>query len=370
MTSTPTPSMSVTRSLVRVAMLLLLIGILSQGIHAQEFPAWEPNRTHHHPVQQAPVVPAQYYTAPLPTMPVDAISDFELSQMAAGCEDPVCVPAQISPYQWSQGPSIDPVLANQTDSSIWKLEVLPSDVIWQSYMAGAKEPRISGVIFQETSDDLSLLDVSLGGRTSVLRYGARRNGRLEGWELQLEGAGILRLNLDNDWDFDAADFRFGVPLIYAYDKFQYKFSYYHLSSHVGDEFLERYPDFTRINYTRDCLVFGVSYFPLPAWRWYAETGFSFYSDGGAEPWEFQFGLDYAQPGPTGLRGTPFVAINGHLREEVDFGGNFALQAGWLWRGEEGRALRTGFHYFNGKSSQFEFFDNFEQQIGWGLWQEF
>ena len=65
------------------------------------------------------------------------------------------------------------------------------------------------------------------------------------------------------------------------------------------------------------------------------------------------------------------SINGHLRQEVDFGGNLVFQAGWLWRGNpNGRVLRTGFHYFNGKSNQFEFFDDFQQQVGIGIWQNF
>ena len=63
-------------------------------------------------------------------------------------------------------------------------------------------------------------------------------------------------------------------------------------------------------------------------------------------------------------------MNGHLREEVDFGGNLVVQAGWLWRGQSGRVLRTGLHYYNGKSNQFQFFNTFEQQVGLGIWQEF
>ena len=181
---------------------------------------------------------------------------------------------------------------------------------------------------------------------------------------------MLRLNLDQRWDFDATDFRFGVPFILARNQLQWKFAYYHLSSHVGDEFLVRNPGFRRINYSRDALVLGASYFPTTAWRWYAEAGWAFYDDEGADSWEMQFGFEFAEPGPTGKRGTPFIALNGHLREEVKFGGNLALQASWLWRGQTGQVLRTGFHYYNGKSSQFEFFDQFEQQVGFGLWQEY
>lgn len=65
-----------------------------------------------------------------------------------------------------------------------------------------------------------------------------------------------------------------------------------------------------------------------------------------------------------------LAINGHLREELDFGGNLVVQAGWQWRGPAGHLFRTGLQYFNGKSDQFEFYDRFEQKIGIGIWYDF
>ncbi len=67
---------------------------------------------------------------------------------------------------------------------------------------------------------------------------------------------------------------------------------------------------------------------------------------------------------------PFLAVNGHLREEVDFGGNLSLQAGWLWRGISGHVFRMGMLYFNGKSDQFEFFNRDEEKIGLGLWYDY
>jgi len=303
-------------------------------------------------------------------IPADAISDADLSRMRFECCDgPMELPYHGS-QPWIEMPNVDPALSPQFNSEFWMLEVLPSDLMWHSYWAGTKEPRIGGTVFQEIAANLSLADVTLGGRAAVLRYGYVREGKPHGWELQVEGASMLRLNLDKKWDFESADFRFGVPLIYAEDTLQWKFAYYHLSSHVGDEFLLRNPTFQRINFSRDTLVAGVSYFPWPALRGYAEAGWAFYADEGSDAWEFQFGLDFSKSGPTGRAGTPFVAINAHLREEVDFGGNLVVQAGWLWRGPHGRIVRTGLHYFNGKSNQFEFFNNFEQQLGFGVWQEY
>jgi len=330
-----------------------------ESVFAETAQSWQPYRS---------VSPAQYLEE-APYQDQDAITEVELDCLAVeGCADPFEVPDHRLPMVFDSRLA-DPALVPTGGVQNWNWHVLPGDVIWHSYWAGAKEPRISGAVFEEFGNDVSLLDVSLGGRASLLRFGTVHQGRPEGWELQIEGAGMLRLNLDENWDFEAVDFRFGVPIIYGRGKSQWKFSYYHLSAHLGDEFIVR-TDASRINFSRDTLVLAYSFFPLPAWRWYAEAGWAFYTDGGSQPWEFQFGLDYAQPGPTGSRGTPFLAFNAHLREEVDFGGNLVAQAGWLWRGQSGHVLRTGLHYYNGKSSQFEFFNQFEQQVGVGLWYDY
>ena len=91
-----------------------------------------------------------------------------------------------------------------------------------------------------------------------------------------------------------------------------------------------------------------------------------------EPVPRALGDDRTVPAlPTTLCPAPFAAFNCHLREEVGFGGNVVLQAGWQWRGANGgHLLRTGMEYFNGKSPQFEFFDESEQRLGVGLWYDF
>jgi len=119
------------------------------------------------------------------------------------------------------------------------------------------------------------------------------------------------------------------------------------------------------------VVWGVALWPTPDVRVYGEAGYAFYTAGGAQPWEFQFGLDYAPIDATGFRGAPFFAINGYLREEVNYGGTLTVQVGWMWRGHyDGPLLRFGFQYLNGKSPQFQFNDQFEEQFGLGLWYDF
>jgi hypothetical protein len=252
----------------------------------------------------------------------------------------------------------------------WCWQVLPDGSIYHSYLAGVKEPRFA-INWMNERGWGDLWDVTLGGRVGILRYGDCSLGWPQGWQVDIEGGVMPRLSQDDDLDLQSSDYRFGIPITYGRGNTQYKFAYYHLSSHVGDEFLENNPGFARINYSRDAFVLGVSHYPWPALRLYGEIGFAFYTDGGAEPWEFQFGIDYAPADDTGIRGAPFAAANAHLREDVDFGGSGVLQAGWAWRGSGTRHLfRAGLQYYNGKSSQFQFFNQSEQQTGFALWYDY
>ncbi len=297
----------------------------------------------------------------------EVYSGAEYGQPAAPCLSPEMV-----------GPTATWGYAAPANS--WGWQVLPDGLIYRSYQAGPRESRLGLHTFQNSYPANGAYagqksewawDATLGGRKGVIRYGNFDDCNPVGWQLDFEGATIVRLNLDEARDVDASDFRFGVPLTYtAGDGVAYKIGYYHLSSHLGDELIARTGSNTRINYVRDAIIAGVSYQMFPSLRVYGETAYAFFTAGGAEPWEFQFGAELSRPGPTGFRGTPFLATNAHLREEVDFSGDWTLQTGWLWRGDTGSTLRLGLHYLNGKSNQYQFFDRNEEQIGFGLWCDF
>ena len=253
----------------------------------------------------------------------------------------------------------------------WSWQWLPAGLIYHSYMAGVHEPRMAIVAFYE-SGDRTLWDATLGGRVGLLRYGDCDPHYPQGFQLDFYGAAVARLDVENRQDLDSTDYVFGFPITYGVGNWQFKFGYAHLSSHLGDELALRDPDTLdeRVNYVRDGIVLGASCYPYPVWRQYAEVGWAFHNSEGAQPWEAQFGSELSLPGPTGAAGSPFLAVNGRMREEHGFGGDLSIQAGWLRRGVLGQTLRFGVHYYNGKSSQFQFYDNFEEQIGLGLWYDF
>jgi hypothetical protein len=262
-----------------------------------------------------------------------------------------------------------PMLSDPSD--VWDCQVLPQGLIYRSYWAGVKEPRF-GIQLMHVTGERSFWDPTAGARVGLLRFGTAEGLHPEGWEWDVEGAAEPRLTLDHDRDLWDVDFRAGTLLTYGISDWQFKFGYYHLSSHMGDEFAIKHTGRLddRINYVRDSLVLGASYFPHPAWRIYGESAWAFHPDGGADPWEFQFGTELSRPGPTGTNGTPFLALNGHLRQELNYSGDFTAQTGWLWRNMSGQTMRIGLHYYNGKSSQYQLFSRFEQQIGIGAWYDF
>lgn len=249
------------------------------------------------------------------------------------------------------------------------LQVLPSGLIYRSYLAGQKEPRFASMWVHERESNW-IWDVAIGGRVGLLRYGTHDPCSPEGFQIDLEGAAFPRLDMEHKEDVVATDFRMGMPLSFGNRRFQTKFAVYHLSSHLGDEYMVRYQTFDRINYSRNVLVWGNSFYCTDDLRLYAEAGWAFYAVGGSEPWEFQFGAEYAPALPTGPRPAPFLAINTHLREEVDFGGNLVLQTGLAWRGSGGGLFRAGMQYYSGKSDQYEFYDRFEDKLGLGIWYDY
>ena len=252
----------------------------------------------------------------------------------------------------------------------WGWTVLPTDLLYTSYLAGPKESRMALAVLNE-KDIGWQMELEAGARVGILRYGSLNDDILEGWQLDVEGAGPPRLNMEEELDLDATDFRVGIPLTWRSGPYQAKFASYHTSAHVGDEYLVRNPGFQRINYVRDAFVLGGGYFIDPDLRLYGEIGYAFNTDGGAQPWELQFGVEFSPADHSGIYGAPFWAVNGYLREEVDWGGNVNIMVGWQWRGDRNNHLfRIGLQYLDGKTMQYSFFRNSERMLGFGTWYDF
>jgi hypothetical protein len=261
----------------------------------------------------------------------------------------------------------------------WFWQIMPNNLIYTSYLAGPKEPRIGTVVYNDTARDPlnptisngTLWDTTLGGRASILRFGSDPVLHPQGFEVQIEGAAFVRLDPQEDRDLRSADYRFGVPLVYGIGRWQTKLAYYHNSAHLGDEAMLKHPNYERLNYVRDCIVWGNSYYLFDWLRLYGEVGYAFFNAGGSQPWEFQYGTELIQARATGIHGAPFFAINGISRQELDWGGNVCVQTGWAWRGRRSEKLfRIGFEYLYGSDPQFQFAFANQNRYGAGMWYDF
>ncbi|MFA8018614.1 DUF1207 domain-containing protein [Bremerella cremea] len=277
-----------------------------------------------------------------------------------------------SPVHSYREPIYDRPLTNVPNDEPYEWTMLPKGMVYKSYLAGPKESRLAAHLMKIT-DDNWMLDGTLGGRFGVMRYGRDSTFLSDGIQWDVEGAAQVRLDIPEDVDVRSVDFRAGTQLTWSYasnPRHRSRFGYYHLSSHLGDEFLLKNPTYPRLNYAHDVIIFGHSYYFTSRLRVYGEVGWAFYNLE-SDPWEFQFGIEWAPNEKTGFWGEPFLAIGTHLREEVNYGGSFVVQTGWAWVGDiPGRTLRIGLHYHNGDSTQNSFYDNWEQQIGFGIWYDF
>lgn len=250
-------------------------------------------------------------------------------------------------------------------------EVLPDGLLYRSYIAAPHEPRFASVGNYDVGKKSWRWDSALGGRVGLFRHNQPDFLSLDAWQVDLEGAALPRLNPESQMDVESVDYRFGLLWTGKRDNIAVKFGYFHVSSHVGDEYLIRNPTFQRMNFVRESLVLGTSVQATSDLRYYGEVAWAMATNGGAKPWQFQFGSEYAEQSERPGRPAPFSAINIQLREEVGFAAGVTVMSGWQWTGpESGRTMRIGLQYFNGPSNQYQFLRRYDNQFGLGTWFDY
>ncbi len=253
----------------------------------------------------------------------------------------------------------------------WTSQILPQGTMYPSYLASRKDSRLQSII-NHTQSYGTLWDIALGGRTSLWRYGTTDVVSPEGWELELEGAALLRLDWEQNRNLAATDYRAGVPLVYGTRRWQFKTGYYHVSSHLGDNYLmDQFRP--RVHYSRDAVMFGLAVKPTDDVRLYAEFDYAFHTGKTTEPCELQMGFEYSpqfDPNMSNWVARPFFATHAHLYQELDFGGYWATQTGLQWRDATNSLIRLGAEYFQGGDDLYQFHHHFQRKYGIGFWFDF
>ncbi len=248
-------------------------------------------------------------------------------------------------------------------------QVMPVGLMYKAYLAGEKESRMQAVWLSSKGRNGLIWETTLGGHVGLLRHGTTDAVNPEGWQLDLEGAALPRVDLANNDDLEACDFRAGFLSTWRHGPNAFKAGYYHLSSHLGDEYLIRNPGYLRLNYVRDSGIVGWTRHLNPNAQIYGEVAYAFNAEDGALPLELQYGAQYS-PLKFGLRGAPFAAINGHTRQDFGYVTSVNMNAGWQWRGASNHTYRLGMQYYTGPALQYSFAGLRETLFGGGMWMDY
>lgn len=243
--------------------------------------------------------------------------------------------------------------AVEESSSAWTFA--PVEAAYPPYLADPRRPTTSASHMVSWSSDLNerfdtgsnRFDLRIGERFEAVE---RRDGdRI--WQFSI-GAGFFGL-FDQEHQLDSIGwdgwYAGHLSLRWA-EPWAAKFSYRHLSSHLGDEFIER-TGRERIRYTREDVTLALAWTSEPGWTIYGELGSATHLSAGAD------GRGYAQAGWQWHRPNPTIwnrfgwstAIDLQSFEGDDWEPNLTAEAMLILPDRQGRdRLRAGFVFHHGR----------------------
>ena len=169
-----------------------------------------------------------------------------------------------------------------------------------------------------------------------------------------------------------ADYYLGIPLVYAYNKWAWRFRVYHISSHLGDEFLVNHPGFNRVNPSFESFDIYFSYQAYKNFRVYAGSGLILHSANSfpMKHYYIEYGGDVSFWGTKiyyhRLFGTFFAAV--YFRHwqlnHMNFDGSYMFGYEWSKLQGVGRKIRMFAEYHNGYSPDGQFMNR--RSNYWGI----
>lgn len=176
------------------------------------------------------------------------------------------------------------------------------------------------------------------------------------------------------------DYLLGIPLTYAIDRWSFRLRLYHISGHLGDEYICNHKSVCddRKNPSFEALDFITQFQVTPSWRLYAGPGVVLHSDKNfkLKPLYIEYGFEVRMGGKKlyyhKLYGTPFLAvfIDNWQQRHWDFDLNIMTGYELSKLQGVGRKLRLFAAYHHGFSWEGQFFNKRTQYgeagFSWGF----
>lgn len=254
----------------------------------------------------------------------------------------------------------------------WRLEVLPDRILYRPYLADPRQSRSGSKVqfpIRRRKGNIKI-ENTLGGYRPLALWTDTQDPDEE-LQLSIEAAVFSRFDIQEGWDMDAADYRFGFPFVYRRGDLALKVHVWHLTSHLGDEFISR-ENRERDSYHLDEVAFGASLQLDPEWRAYAEIGAGFYTGPATQSGRAQAGLEWIGRPWKDTRIAPFWAADFQTRNEIGWGWNGAVLAGLLALPKHpgGATFRAFLEYYRGHDQQTQFKSQLEHYLAVGFAADF
>lgn len=200
---------------------------------------------------------------------------------------------------------------------------LPEDpVLFRQFIADPRQITYSvGWRFNDQVLTKNVVDVSFGDYLPIYRWFDIFGGQMQ---IDIEGALWAVFNPCADSaPLLNADYYVGVPISWARDRLSFRLRFFHISSHLGDEFLLLHPGFDRRNPSAEYIDLFTSYYLTDELRLYGGLGYvvsqdssfkcsKFYSEAGVELRLPRLGfVSYCDA----VYGLPFLAMDFRYRPD-------------------------------------------------------
>jgi hypothetical protein len=252
------------------------------------------------------------------------------------------------------------------------LHWLPRRALFEPLMADPRWPRLSGTMtrYSDNGDGLGRVwSGNFGAAPPLLGWDGRHGGQ---WQLGAQAA-VFTL-----WDMETlsndhlnADYLVGFPLFYRRGRFSAMARLYHVSTHLGDEYMLTHPNVPRVNLSYEAVDAVLSWQADDRLRVYGGAGQMIRRDPkDTAPGSLQAGAEYQHRRAYGTwRLRPVLAVDLQKHAKSGWGStDLSARAGVSMehRTFASRRALLAFEYYRGKDPNGQFFRRAVQHVGLGL----
>lgn len=251
----------------------------------------------------------------------------------------------------------------------WRTEWLPGHRIVRPLAADPAERKLGAEYVLADIGELEGFALHLGAGIPLLGVRpparAREGGTGPEFQVGVDGGIFLMLLGRDNFPMQVGDFQVGLPVDYRTGALGLRVRYGHLSSHLGDDYINRNPSLPRGRASRDEIELLASY-DCGGARVYGGGVYAFHIVPRSGREGLRGGIELETPPIGGGHVRGFLAADLSARSENGFAPNEAVELGLSLGTDAGRALRLALTFFDGHAPFRQFFRERARWFGVGV----